>query len=149
MTLRKRGGYDNSGETAKPPEFKNAEERDAWQIATYGHVRNAFREPDEPPDGRPLIYRDPFWKDASEQSVYEHASATNPRRPGEGAMSYIARLAAIAEARLKSVPKVRLPPAAKVVVNERQLTDGQWNERSNELEKQREALVRDEPGSDG
>lgn len=136
-------------EPAKPPEFTSQEARDAWQIATYGHVRNGFREPDEPPDGRPVIVRDPYWRDPAEQDAYEHAVRTNPRRPDEGAMTYIARIAAIVEGRLQlPAPKAKqLPPAKPMPPKQRQLTDGQWNDRANELERQVEQIR--EPGEDG
>lgn len=109
--------------------------------------RMGYRWPDEPPDGRPVIDQRPFWEDPSEQEVYEHVAATNPRRPDEGAMSYIARLATLAQSRL-TVPKARLPlPAKSMSPKQRQLTDGQWNDRANELERQQEQLR--EPGEDG
>jgi len=98
--------------------------------------RKGYREPDEPPDERPVIaytdfrrgYKrndfgrivdsdtgeppgDPFWRDRSEQLVYENAAESNPRKAGEGAFSYIQRLAAIAEqefGRMKEMPQTKL-----------------------------------------
>ena len=75
--------------------------------------RMGFREPDEPPDERPLIARTPFWKDESEKLTYEHAVQVNPRKPGEGAMTYLQRLAEYVKGKLDSavraMPDARLP----------------------------------------
>ena len=55
--------------------FDTCEERDRWQIQQYGHVRNAWREPDAPFDARPLILHEPVYRDADEQVAYERAVA--------------------------------------------------------------------------
>lgn len=117
-------------DTFKPTVFSSPEERDRWQIRTYGRVRNAFREPDEPPDDRPPIDRRPFWTSESERLTFEHAAETNPRRTGEGPGTYIARLAAIATGRIQRAVKPMPDPKPQ--------TDAEWNERNNELLRQLE-----------
>lgn len=42
-----------------------------------------------------------FWSSPSEQLTYEHAVEANPRGENEGAISYIKRIAALAQARLQ------------------------------------------------
>jgi len=101
--------------------------------------RMGYRWPEEPPDGRPVINRRPFWTDESERLTYEHAVETNPRRPGERPLVYIQRIATLVESRLRpQVPKAKLPPPAKPMPKQRALTDGQANERWNELQDQAE-----------
>jgi hypothetical protein len=97
--------------------------------------RMGFREPDEPPDSRPVIWRRPFWRDDAEEEAYLHAVSTNPRRPKEGAMAYIERLAAIASGRLGK--------AAQSMPKAKRMSDAEWNDRQNEA-----AAVR-EPGEEG
>lgn len=87
--------------------------------------RRAWRWPEEPPDGRPVIDQRPFWKSESERLTFEHAAETNPRRPGEGPGTYIARLAAIATGRFAQ--------AAKRMPDPKPQTDAEWNARNNEL----------------
>ena len=81
-------------------------------------MRAAYREPDEAPDDRPLVRRHPFWRSESERLTYEHAVESNPRREGEGVMSYATRIAGIVAKRqgkvgqtkaTLSMPEVRLP----------------------------------------
>lgn len=126
----------------KPQEFHSMEERDRWQIATYGQVRNAFREADEPPDERPVISRRPFWTDDSEREAYEHVVQSNPRRLNDGPGTYIARLASIAQGRV--VPKwpgVQTVPRGREVKGEVQrMTQAQIDARVAELEGQRPSI---------
>ncbi len=117
----------------KPQVFGSMEERDRWQRETYGTVRNAFREPEDVPDERPLVNRREFWASESERLTYEHAAETNPKRPDEGPGTYIARLAAIATGRYTQAAK---PMPRK----ERRQTDAEWNERNNELLRQLEEV---------
>lgn len=98
--------------------------------------RMGWRWPEEVPDGRPVIDVRPFWTNESERLTYEHAAETHPRRPGEGPISYIQRLAGIAAGRLA----VKQPPAKAMPPKQRTLTDAEWNERNNALQKQREAV---------
>lgn len=65
-----------------------------------------YREPEEPPDGRPVLVRGKFWASASEQLQYEYTVHAHPRQGGEGVMGYIARIAEI-------VAKHPLPAPAK------------------------------------
>jgi len=92
--------------------------------------RLGYREPHEPRDERPCIDHAPFWRDESERLEYEHAVESWPRKPGEGALSYIARLAGIVEGRLAPAGKT-MPHALGRAAHERRL---------NELEAQRLAM---------
>jgi hypothetical protein len=59
--------------------FDSKDERDRWQIKQYGQVRNGFREPDDPDDGRPaIIYNVPPYKSREEQLRYERAASLCP-----------------------------------------------------------------------
>jgi hypothetical protein len=56
----------------------------------------AYREEWEPVDSRPLVVRRfPFWSSPVEKAVTEEVVRQNPRRPGEGPGSYLARLSPI------------------------------------------------------
>lgn len=96
--------------------FVSKEERDRFQIDTYGQVRNGFRELDEPEDDRPMIDRDRcrcsdcrdhegFWKDRTERMTYEDAVEANPRRPEEGPLAYAARISGLVTERYKRAVK--------------------------------------------
>jgi hypothetical protein len=75
--------------------FESKEARDRWQIQEYGQVRNGFRTHGEPPDGRPLLIEpDAFWEDYTEQLAYEAAVEANPKRDGEGLLTYLERIVA-------------------------------------------------------
>ena len=103
--------------------FSSKDERDRWQIETYGRVKNGWREPDDPDDGRPGISRHRCqckgcrerkagdWTDRMEQATYEAAVAGNPRREGEGPFAYIRRISELVtqerEAGAQSMPHVR------------------------------------------
>jgi hypothetical protein len=78
---------------------KNILEPTSWWKP--GDGPRAYAEPDDPLDGREcVIKRDSFWRDESERLTYEHAVEANPRKPDEGVMTYIARLAAFAHPKL-------------------------------------------------
>ena len=71
-----------------------------------------FRYEWEPRDERPMvIYPEPFWRDRMEQATYEAAVAGNPRRPDEGAFSYMKRISELVtqerEAGAKDMPKAK------------------------------------------
>jgi len=73
--------------------------------------RLGFRYEWEQPDERPLvIYPEPFWADETERMTYEDAVEANPRREGEGVLSYAARLSGIVVGRYAMGPH-RMPPA--------------------------------------
>jgi len=111
--------------------FDSMEERDRYQIATYGQVRNGWREPDEPSDGRPMIVRGGWWGNESERLTYEHAVESHPRRPDEGHGSYIVRIAeTVARRKLAAVAKDFPPPE--------RLSPVEFHNRQVELEAQRE-----------
>lgn len=85
------GPYSNEGSKAQV--FGSKDERDRWQIMQYGNIRNAFREPNEAPDGRPvLVYPDPFWSDYTEELNYEAVVEVNSKRDGEGLLTYLGRV---------------------------------------------------------
>jgi len=69
-------------------------------------LRNGYREPGEPADGRPVIVRPKFWASESERLQYEYTVQANPRQPDEGPATYIARIAQL-------VAKHPLPPPVK------------------------------------
>ena len=98
--------------------------------------RKGYREPDEPPDDRPVIVRAPFWSSESERLTYEHAAESWPRRPGEGAMTYIARLAGVVERRKLAAVAKEFPPPER-------LSPVAFHERQMELEAQREPEERE------
>lgn len=91
--------------------------------------RKGYLEPDEPPDGirRRINYR-PIRRDESERLTYEHAVETHPKRPDEGPMAYIQRIAGIVEKRLG--PVVQAMPKEL-------MTRREFQRRLAELEKQR------------
>jgi len=94
--------------------FDSQEARDRWQIAEYGHVRNGFRTDEEPRDDRPLLVRAAFWDNESERLTYEHAVETNPCRDGEGAGSYIIRVAeTVLERRSRAAAKQMPRPMSR------------------------------------
>lgn len=67
-------------ERATPSYFQSQDERDRWQVRQYGHLRNGFREYDEPTDDRPLrIDRHPFWE-PGEDVIWERAVKACPLR---------------------------------------------------------------------
>lgn len=81
---------------------------------------NAYGEPDSQPEYRPrgpqgpnpylAPAREAFWLDESERLTYEHAVEVNPRGKDEGAITYLARIAALAAGRL--APAAKPMPAA-------------------------------------
>lgn len=68
----------------------------------------AYRTENEPVDERPLVVWGPFWDTPMEQATYEAAVHANPRRPEEGAWSYIARISALVTGEIGS-PFHRMP----------------------------------------
>jgi hypothetical protein len=102
--------------------FESMEERDRYQVAAYGHVRNGWREDDEPTDDRPPIRRDScrcagclayFGRDSeTERMTYASAVEGNPRREDEGPISYIERINAIVDGKYEklglTMPRARL-----------------------------------------
>ena len=92
--------------------------------------RIGFREAGEPPDERPVLVREQFWADQSEQMTYEHAVQANPQRPDEGNLSYLARIAASVEGKYLAAGGTmpsRLSPVA-------------YRRRLDALERQRKGL---------
>lgn len=95
--------------------------------------RKGYREPEELKDDRPMILHAPFWKDESERLTYEHAVESWPKHPGEGAMTYIARIAGIVERRKQEAVAKNFPPSSR-------LSPVEFHERQMELEAQREMI---------
>lgn len=131
MALSRRGGSSRVLDPEKYRGFKGAfdrdtfvfestEERDRFQVATYGHVRNGWREPDEPTDERPAIlhgacrcrgcrrYQREFWRDETERMTYEDAVAANPRGQGEGPATYIKRIGSIVAGKYAQIKPSRM-----------------------------------------
>lgn len=58
--------------------------------------RMGYRHEWEAVDERPLLYiAHPFWEDETERLTYEDAVEGHPRREGEGALSYAARISEV------------------------------------------------------
>jgi hypothetical protein len=84
---------------------KNILEPSSWWRP--GDGPRAYAEPDDSADGREyVIKRGSFWRDESERLTYEHAVEVNPRKPDEGVMTYVARVAVFAQAKLALLPSV-------------------------------------------
>jgi hypothetical protein len=104
--------------------FVSKEERDRYQVATYGGVRNGWREADDPTDDRPLIlrgacrcrgcreYGGEVWHDETERMTYHAAIESNPKREDEGPMAYAQRIAAVVAGKysraVQGMPHVRM-----------------------------------------
>jgi hypothetical protein len=94
------------------PTFESREERDRWQVAKYGHVRNGFREEGEESDGRPLlVYPEPFWESPTEESFWLRAVRSCPlSQYGHlDAFAYLAEVAKVAtglSGGVKSMPRM-------------------------------------------
>jgi len=59
--------------------FASKEERDRYQVAKYGAVRNAYREEHEPTDERPpLKYPEPFFESSEERAAWLRAVQSCP-----------------------------------------------------------------------
>lgn len=101
---------------AKQGVFASKDERDRWQIETYGAVRNGFREEYEQEDGRPALrILEPPWADKTEQLAYEDAAETDRPRPEDTLLSYLARVSAAVKGKYGGVlPKMRRPGLSRV-----------------------------------
>ena len=116
--------------------FDSKDDRDRWQIQQYGAVRNAFREPDEPTDDRPLLTRAPFWHDGIEQATYE-AAAANPLLPGEGPFTYIKRISQMVtgeDGGIGKMPRLRM-------------SQREWERKQWEVKRAAPGYFRDPSGS--
>ena len=82
----------------------------------------AFRYPDEPLDGRPVLLWSQFWSDESERMAYEQAVNEHPKRGDEGAFSYLARISAIVTGSYQRVG-LNMP---------RRMSQAEWTRRQNE-----------------
>ena len=93
MALRRHGGNSSRGpDPEKYTGFKgewdgsinafvfaSKDERDRYQIATYGAVRNGYREEHEPTDSRPpLKYPEPFFESSEERAAWLRAVQSCP-----------------------------------------------------------------------
>lgn len=103
-----KGVFDKAANTFV---FASADERDRFQVAKYGAVRNGFRHEWEQTDDRPLlIYPEPFWESSEEQAAWLRAVQSCPL--GEyghlDAFVYLAevgKLAAGIRGPVKSMPR--------------------------------------------
>jgi hypothetical protein len=82
--------------------------------------RKFYREPDERPDGRPVIRREQFWASAEEEGAYTAAVRNNPREVDleagtiESPLAYIQRLAQLAAKHPLVKPGRRFPKRPKL-----------------------------------
>ena len=104
--------------------FASKEERDRYQIATYGSVRNGWREGDEPTDDRPLIlhgvcpcagcrqYGGDIWQDETERMTYESAAEADRPQDADTLLSYLGRISRAVEGKyaraVRPMPHVRM-----------------------------------------
>jgi len=90
------GGYDRVAGTFV---FVSTEERDRYQRAKHGAVRNGFRHEWEQTDERPLlIYPEPFWESSEEQAAWVRAVQSCPLAEygSLDAYQYLAEVAKVA-----------------------------------------------------
>lgn len=130
-------GYDGHYEGGKFV-FASKEERDRYLVATYGYLRNGYREPEEPTDERPPILYGACkcagcrragagtWHDETERMAYQAAVEGNPRRDGEGPMAYSQRVAAAVEGKYQQ---------AGMTMPRRGLSQREWAARQWEVRK--------------
>jgi len=91
--------------------FASKEERDRFQEATYGHVRNGFRGEHEPTDDRPLvIYPEPFWESSEEMGAWVRAvQSCPPSQSGDmdtfAYMAEVGRLALALPGGVRKMPR--------------------------------------------
>ena len=97
--------------------FLSMEERDRYQVATYGAVRNGFRHEHEPVDSRPLLfYPDPFWESSEERAAWLRAVDACPLEKSKDLdmFVYLAEVGALAlslPGGLRKMPRTRLTRA--------------------------------------
>lgn len=70
--------------------------------------QKCYREPGTPFDGRPAIWRRPFWTGIEEEAEYLIALQANPKRPDERSFHYVQRIASIVNGTLES-PERAMP----------------------------------------
>jgi len=79
--------------------------------------KKCYREPGErrePDDDRPTLLIPRFWDSPEQESAYLSAVRNNPRKPGEGPLGYVARLAAIVQQGPLGKPAKPFPPASRL-----------------------------------
>ena len=99
-----KGAYDRVAGTFV---FESTEERDRFQRAKYGAVRNGYREEHEQTDGRPLlIYPEPFWESNEERTAWLRAVESCPLAEygSLDAYAYLAEVAKVATGLRGGVP---------------------------------------------
>ncbi len=74
----------------------------------YGQL--CYREPGTPFDGRPSIWRRPFWSGVEEEADYLIAIRANPKGQDERSFNYVVRIARIVNGVLES-PERPMPEA--------------------------------------
>lgn len=70
--------------------------------------QKCHREPGTPFDGRPAIWRRPFWTSIEEEAEYLITLRANPKDPDERSFSYVQRIAGIVNGPLES-PERAMP----------------------------------------
>jgi hypothetical protein len=77
-------------------------------------LEKCYREAGTPADGRPTIWRRPFWASIEEEAEYLIAIRANPKGPDERSFNYVQRIARIVNGSLvenpeKAMPAIRQP----------------------------------------
>ena len=76
-------------------------------------LRKCYREPGTPFDGRPVLWRRPFWSGIEEEADYLIAIRANPKGPDERSFNYVQRIAGIVNGALenpeRAMPESRQP----------------------------------------
>lgn len=70
--------------------------------------QKCFREPGTPFDGRPAIWRLPFWASIEEEAEYLISIRANPKGPDERSFNYIVRISEDVNGALES-PERAMP----------------------------------------
>lgn len=102
-----KGSFDKAAGTFV---FESMQERDRFQVAKYGEVRNAYRHEHEQTDDRPLlIYPEPFWESSEEMAAWLRAVQACPLKEHGSldAFVYLAEVGKVAEGirPVKSMPR--------------------------------------------
>jgi len=109
MATRKR---KDGGGSSSDGGFDSKEDRDRYQIAKYGQIRNGFRQEWEPTDDRPLlVYSEPFWESSEEQAAWVRAVQSCPlaQYGSLDAFAYLAEVGKVATGLRGGVPSMPRP----------------------------------------
>ncbi len=139
-------GRSERSEKAKSQVFDSREARDRWQLATYGHVRNGFREPDALPDDRPIVLRG---MEGIDEDIWVEAARRVMALPDFGELPFEQRLGLIAAAagrELDFVVRRRHTPV-RSMPTVKPMAEAAYNRRMEMLRNQALGIQR-EPGCD-